>query len=49
MLGVDVQVTREGDDIIDVVGKTSYSMVWCSAFVLGVDVQVTSEGDDIID
>ena len=51
MLGVDVQVTNEGDVVIGVVRKISHNMAWCSAFVLGVetvDVQVPNEGDVVI-
>ena len=36
VLAVDVQVSREDDVVIDVDGKISYSIVWCSAFVFSL-------------
>ena len=48
MPDVDVQVTREDDVVLDVVGLISYSMVLCSVFVPDVDVQVTREDDVVL-
>ena len=45
---LDVEVTGEGGAIMDAVERISYSMVWCSAFVLGVDIKVTREYDAVI-